>query len=334
MAKLKGFLNQTNQTMRVLALSVLAFCTVTPLFSQEDCDVFNIQQLAADYLSFGVDTVILQLDGSYEVQLSNGTTASITLGCTDPAYLEYDATANMDDGSCTTLIVLGCTNSQYVEFDSSANQDDGSCIELNTGCFSPQLDGHLYSVTEIGDQCWFAENLRTTIYSDGSPIQEISGGFDWYILPNSPLPKARCVLDNIPANVLEYGRLYTAGTLNAASGVCPGDWHVATIEEWLELEDFLGATGFEGQEADALKSTSGWAWEGNGLDAFQFSAEPGGHRQSGGRYTDSHEVGFWWADQDVCLGCNLTTISLWYWGDFHVQSFGSRYAMSIRCVKD
>ncbi len=27
------------------------------------------------------------------------------------------------------------------------------------------MDGHSYSVVEIGDQCWFAENLRTTTYA-------------------------------------------------------------------------------------------------------------------------------------------------------------------------
>ena len=55
--------------------------------AQYDSTILHVQQLAADYLSCAVDTVILQPDGSYEVQLSNGTTASITLGCTDPAYI-------------------------------------------------------------------------------------------------------------------------------------------------------------------------------------------------------------------------------------------------------
>ncbi|MFT7345734.1 MAG: hypothetical protein ACI9CP_000175, partial [Cryomorphaceae bacterium] len=32
------------------------------------------------------------------------------LGCTDPLYTEYDALANTDDGSCTTLVVNGCTD--------------------------------------------------------------------------------------------------------------------------------------------------------------------------------------------------------------------------------
>jgi hypothetical protein len=39
---------------------MLMLTASVPLLSQDDCDLFNIQDLAADYLSFGVDTVILQ----------------------------------------------------------------------------------------------------------------------------------------------------------------------------------------------------------------------------------------------------------------------------------
>ena len=51
----------------------------------------------------------------------------IVPGCTDPLYVEYDALATEDDGSCATLIVNGCTDSDYLEYDASANTDDGSC---------------------------------------------------------------------------------------------------------------------------------------------------------------------------------------------------------------
>ena len=37
-------------------------------------------------------------------------------------------------------------------------------------CESPTMDGHSYAVVTIGDQCWFAENLRTTVYGNGDLI--------------------------------------------------------------------------------------------------------------------------------------------------------------------
>ncbi len=64
--------------------------------------------------------------------------ATEILGCTDPAYLEYDPAANVDDGSCATLIIEGCTNSNYMEYNPSANVDNGSCLTLIVeGCTDP-----------------------------------------------------------------------------------------------------------------------------------------------------------------------------------------------------
>jgi hypothetical protein len=49
-------------------------------------------------------------------------------GCTDAAYLEYDAIATIDDGSCITLIVSGCLDINADNYDSNANVSDNSCV--------------------------------------------------------------------------------------------------------------------------------------------------------------------------------------------------------------
>ncbi|MDA9864470.1 fibrobacter succinogenes major paralogous domain-containing protein, partial [Flavobacteriales bacterium] len=210
-----------------LFLAMLMLMTSAALFSQVDCNLFNIQDLAADYLSFGVDTVILQSDGSYEIQLSNGTTASITLGCMDPDYTEYDASATTDDGSCSTLA---------------------------STCASPSMDGHSYGVVEIGDQCWFAENLRTTVYADGAAIPEVTDNIAWAGLSTG----ARCDYDNNASNVATYGRMYNWYAVDDARGLCPSGWHVPTDGEWTDLENHISSQGFSGTEGAALKSMSGW----------------------------------------------------------------------------
>ena len=129
--------------MRRIAFLFLLFPFA--LSAQEDCQLFNIQGLASENLAlhdsiaqFSVDTVILQPDGSFEVQLSNGTTFTQVQGCTNPAYTEYNAAANTDDGSCATVVVEGCTDPAYTEYNAAANTDDGSCATLVVeGCTDP-----------------------------------------------------------------------------------------------------------------------------------------------------------------------------------------------------
>lgn len=60
----------------------------------------------------------------------------------------------------------GCTDTSAINFDFSAEVDDGSCEYV----FPAFIDGYLYEVVTIGDQAWFAENLKTTVYANGDPI--------------------------------------------------------------------------------------------------------------------------------------------------------------------
>ena len=249
------------------------FCFLFPLVlsAQEDCDVFNIQELSAAYLNFSVDSTILQSDGSYEVYLSNGTTYTQVQGCTDPAYTEYDASANTDDGSCATLAL--------------------------TVRIRPSMDGYDYAVVEIGDQCWFAENLRTTVYADGSAIPEETDNTAWLGLSTG----ARCDYDNDASNVATYGRLYNWYAATDAAELCPTGWHVPTDDEWTALETYFGANGHSGTEGTALKATSGWSSGGNGTDDSGFSALPGGYRygDGDGAFFLAGSSGYWWSSSPI-----------------------------------
>ena len=129
-------------------------------------------------------------------------------------------------------------------------------------------------MVEIGDQCWFAENLRTTVYADGSAIPEETDNTAWSGLSTG----ARCDYDNDASNVATYGRLYNWYAATDAAELCPTGWHVPTDDEWTALETYLGANGHSGTEGTALKATSGWSSGGNGTDDFGFSALPGGYR--------------------------------------------------------
>ena len=67
--------------------------------------------------------------------VSNVNLAVVEFGCTDPLFLEFDANANTDDGTCLTLIISGCDNSSAYNYDAAVNFNDGSCIIY--GCTDP-----------------------------------------------------------------------------------------------------------------------------------------------------------------------------------------------------
>ena len=292
---------EPNQMRHLFA--VLMFLASAPLFAQEDCDVFNIQELSAAYLNVSVDSTILQSDGSYEVYLSNGATYTLVPGCTDPDYTEYDASANVDDGSCATL--------------------PSTCGEV-------EMDGYTYSVVEIGDQCWFSENLRSTVYADGSSIPEVTDDATWSGLSSG----ARCDYDNEAGYVAIYGRLYNWYAVDDSRGLCPSGWHVPTDGEWTDLEDYITSQGFSGTEGTALKSTFIWASGGNGTDDFGFSALPGGYRSLlNGNFGNAGSGGNWWSSSP-------RGSSAWYRGmgfnnpDIDRYSASPRYGFSVRCLRD
>ena len=207
------------------------------------------------------------------------------------------------------------------------------------------MDGYNYSVVQIGDQCWFAENLRTTTYLNGDVIPAGLTDGDW----SSTTSGATAVYgeddgcDNYSPDIdacdetqslAEYGRLYNWYAVDDARGLCPSGWHVPTDEEWTDLEDFISAQGFSGTEGTALKSTYGWSNSGNGTDDFGFSALPGGLRNGSSGYSDvAGDYGYWWSSSPS--GGNAWYRYLnGYFPDIYQDSVNPRSGFSVRCLRD
>jgi len=192
-------------------------------------------------------------------------------------------------------------------------------------------DTNNYATVTIGNQVWMAENLKTTVYNDGSSIPLVTGSTDWAFL-STP---GYCWYSNYT------GALYNWYAVNTAK-LAPVGWHVPTDDEWKQLEMELGmiqeqanATGPRGTNQGAqLKSQSGWNSNGNGSNTSGFSALPGGCRYSNGGFYVLGAGGYWWTSTQ------FSTTDAWdrimSSDNDIVYRFDNlkTHGFSVRCVKD
>jgi uncharacterized protein (TIGR02145 family) len=191
--------------------------------------------------------------------------------------------------------------------------------------------GQTYKTVVIGTQTWMAENLN---YADSAAMPNLKGNSWCY--------------DNSADSCAKYGRLYTwtaamdiASSYQYASatavistphqGVCPAGWHVPTSAEWTTLVNFVSGSGTAGTK---FKSASGWYEDGNGTDAYGFSALPAGIRSYYGGF---HSVGFyayfWSASEDDTDYAYYRYLDYDY-ASMYTDYYNKDYAFSVRCVQD
>lgn len=187
------------------------------------------------------------------------------------------------------------------------------------------IEGNTYKTVQIGTQCWMAENLKTSKYRDGNPIPNVTDPSEWAKLSSG----AWATYENSAANDVTYGKLYNWHAVVDARNVCPVDWHIPSNEEWTVLSNYIGTEiGFK------MKSTSGWADNGNGSNTSGFNALPGGFRFNDGTFYYVSRAGFFWSSSES------SSDYAWYrylrfedrdLGRFnYLKSFG----LSVRCLRD
>ena len=218
-----------------------------------------------------------------------------------------------------------------------------------------ERDGQVYKTIEICDeenencQIWMAQNLNyayTNVpYNYGDYTSESTS---W-------------CYDNAPANCFKYGRLYTwavaidsvklasdadnpqdcgfrkdcdlisVGSATLIQGFCPNGWHLPNGDEWNALFTAVGGRNIAGTK---LKSTNGWQENGNGDDAFGFSALPAGRRAySGDFFNDATRTYLWSSIEGESLGAYSVNLD-YHSGLADLGSFYKNHGYSVRCLKD
>ena len=287
-------------------------------------------------------------------------------GCTNPEACNYDDEANQEDGSCVACDVATAFCGEGTAWDPEtqtcivANPADinlDGCVQLNDlldllsaygGCeaeASPWLcgdpleyQGYNYETVQIGEQCWFAENLRAENYLNGEAIPADLSNSEWA----GTTEGAVSVYGGDMANLSTYGRLYNWYAVDDPRDLCPGGWHVPSDGEWMTMEVALGmseidanSTDFRGtDQGTQMKTTFGWASSGEGTNSSGFSGLPGGYLFAGGGVFNFAGTNGWWWSSSPSDEYAWSRVLLDQSEQVARFVYESNYGFSVRCIRD
>ena len=198
------------------------------------------------------------------------------------------------------------------------------------------IDGNNYGTVQIGGQCWTTEDMRTTSYSDGSSIPNVTDDYEWDRLTTGAW--AYYLNDDFNSDI--KGKLYNWFTTIDSRGVCPTGWKVPSDDDWKTLEIELGMTGEEangtgkrGRDANIagkMKDTNSWSGE-NITNESGFSAIPTTSRLNGGKFYTSYSA-FWWSTSEFNETHAWRRAIVVEDNSVYRQEWSKPYGFTIRCV--
>jgi uncharacterized protein (TIGR02145 family) len=205
----------------------------------------------------------------------------------------------------------------------------GSAMSF-TSTGAVDADGNVYSTVVIDNLEWFAENLKTTRYNNGSPIPNVTSNSDWGTLTSG----AYAWYENNEATYKNtYGALYNWYAVNTGN-LCPAGWRVPTDEEWTTLTNYAGGGGKLKNTRTAPDAHPRWESPNTGAtDEYGFAALPGSYRSYDGSFGDVGFVGTWWSSSEFLTAAWLRRFDYNY-SDLKKHNYNKEFGLSVRCLRD
>lgn len=231
--------------------------------------------------------------------------------------------------SSSTIRNDNSSSSETTQSSSSITTATPCNVDGVNNCVTDSRDGKTYRTVKIGSQWWMAENLNyetdnSFCYNDSAEYCEKYGRlYTWVAAMDSA--------GTWSTNGKGCGYVTICSPTYPVRGVCPEGWHLPTRTEW---ETLFKAVGGQSVAGTKLKSTSGWNSNGNGTDAFSFSALPAGGRYNVGNYDNEGNYASFWSSTvyDSYLAYYMF---LHYNYDFpRLVNYDKNLGFSVRCVKD
>jgi len=239
----------------------------------------------------------------------------------------------------------------------------GACEGFDDGV---EHGGQTYPVVEIGDQCWFAENLNIGDMIPSNTNQGTSCvNIEKYCESND--------IDNCNnyGGVYQWDQAMCGSSTEGAQGICPEGWHIPTHFEWTDMElyicNYAGNSNCEtefpynytttlgrgtnegamlkscrqvdsplGDECDTEEDPR---WNSNdnhhGTDYFGFSSVPHGYRINTGGFNYYRRTTYIWTSTEyhddssqAWLRFSRNTNS-----NISRSQYNKLWGLSVRCIK-
>lgn len=162
--------------------------------------------------------------------------------------------------------------------------------------------GRSYALVQVAGQCWFAENLAATAFSNGDAVPLVDDPDQWN--PGGPVASARAGTPKRDSTLVPvHGLYYNGYAALDERGICPEGWRVPSHADWVRLETALGCGesaaetfGFRGGiHGDLLKRSLPGFDEWTGSDHLGWGAVPAGFRTADGGDFNFGDSGFFWS---------------------------------------
>jgi uncharacterized protein (TIGR02145 family) len=206
-------------------------------------------------------------------------------------------------------LVLILTNSCKKKEDTSAKITD--------------KDGNDYTSVTIGAQVWMVENLKTTKYSNGDQIPNLSSD-QWYSTTSG----------TYKTNSTTYGNLYNGYAVDDSRKLCPTGWHVPSKADWDALIAYLGGENIAGGKMKE-SGTTHWLSPNNGAtNESGFTGLPAG--STAGADIDGMGLGtFLWSSTETDDYTSNYAFELSYVAEYCINMAHLKFVgYSVRCIKD
>jgi uncharacterized protein (TIGR02145 family) len=217
----------------------------------------------------------------------------------------------------------------------SCKKDTPKELVLEYGTVT-DIEGNTYKTVKIDDQWWMCENLKTTLYNDGSaiPFFAVNDTTGWQLSDGY-----KSVNDSL------YGCLYNYASILDQRGLAPEGWHIATDGDWNKLERSIGMDSTEtelmawrGQdEVNGILPQNSNNWPISSLhfgnNKYALNINPGGIVLYNGMLSANSYEAYFWTATHTAQQAMYRSISYQRTQIFR-QYADMRYGMSVRCVKN